>query len=269
MNITMRRAVGRVSDIDAGAAVIATVALACIATVAAATGAIVDVPEVWPLILLGAFVPGLSQLLVVRAVEAAGASRAGILFGMAPLFSALIAVSVFGEPLRWPLAVGTLLVVAGGASLAWESQRPGDYRALGAVLALTVAVGFGIRDNVARSVGGHVTASALAQATAIMLGAATFLVLNFLRQRSVLPRVRTAFRPYAPTGVVTAGAQATLFEALDRGRVTAVAPLVGTGVLWTVVFAAMFLGRSEPVGRRLVTVALLVVAGSALVGATR
>ena len=68
---------------------------------------------------------------------------------------------------------------------------------------------------------------------------------------------------------MTALAQATLFEALDRAPVTAVAPLVGTGVLWTVVFAAMFLGRSEPVGRRLVVVALLIVTRSALAGATR
>jgi hypothetical protein len=40
-------------------------------------------------------------------------------------------------------------------------------------------------------------------------------------------------------------------------------------VLWTVVFAAAFLGRSELVGRRLVVVALFVVAGGALVAATR
>jgi hypothetical protein len=48
-------------------------------------------------------------------------------------------------------------------------------------------------------------------------------------------RLRTAFWPYASSGVVTALAQATLFEALDR----------------------------------LFVVALLVVAGSTLVGATR
>jgi drug/metabolite transporter (DMT)-like permease len=71
------------------------------------------------------------------------------------------------------------------------------------------------------------------------------------------------------SGVVTAVAQTSLFEALDRARVTVVAPLVGTGVLWTVVFAAIFLGRSELIGRRLVMVALLVVAGGALVSATR
>jgi hypothetical protein len=40
-------------------------------------------------------------------------------------------------------------------------------------------------------------------------------------------------------------------------------------VLRTVVFAALFLGCSEFVGRRLVVVALLVVAGGTLVASTR
>jgi uncharacterized membrane protein len=68
---------------------------------------------------------------------------------------------------------------------------------------------------------------------------------------------------------VLAIGQGALFEALDRARVTVVAPLVGTGVLWTVVLAAIFIGRSELIGRRLIVVALLVVAGGTLVGVTR
>jgi drug/metabolite transporter (DMT)-like permease len=269
LNITMRRALARVADVDAGSAVIATVAFALVAATAVASSGDLDAGELWPFLLIGTFVPGLSQLLVVYAVQAAGASRAGILFGMAPLFSALIAIAAFGEPLRWPLAAGTLLVVAGGVALAWERERPVDYRAYGAVLAVTVAVAFGLRDNVARAVSEDVAADPLAQAAAIMLGASIVLLANLLRRPSAVPRLRTAFAPYASSGVVTALAQVALFEALDRGRVTVVAPLVGTGVLWTVVFAAIFLGRSELVGRRLVVVALLVVAGSALVGATR
>jgi drug/metabolite transporter, DME family len=269
LNVTMRRALTRVADVDAGSAVIATVALVLVSGTAVVSGAEVDVGELWPFLLLGAFVPGLSQLLVVHAVQAAGASRAGILFGMAPLFSALIAIAAFGEPFRWPLAAGTLLVVAGGVALAWERKRPLDYKAYGAVLAVTVAAAFGLRDNVARTVGEDVAADPLAQTTAIMLGASIVLLANILRRPSALPRLRAAFAPFALSGVVTALAYATLLEALDRGRVTVVAPLVGTGVLWTVVFSWLFLGRSELVGRRLLVVALLVVAGSTLVGATR
>jgi drug/metabolite transporter (DMT)-like permease len=269
LNITMRRGLARVADVDAGSAVIATLAFVLVATAAVAAGSDFDAVELWPFLLLGTFVPGLSQLLVVHAVRAAGASRAGILFGMAPLFSALIAIVAFGEPLRWPLAAGTLLVVAGGVALAWEGERPVDFRAYGAALAVMVAAAFGLRDNVARAVGENVVADALAHATAIMLGASIVLLANLVRRPSALPRLRAAFVPFATSGIVTALAQATLFEALDRARVTVVAPLVGTGVLWTVVFAAIFLGRSELVGRRLAVIALLVVAGSTVVAATR
>ena len=269
MNITMRRGLARVADVDAGSAVIAVVAFVLVAAAAVASGIEFDAAELWPFLLLGTLVPGFSQLLVVHAVQAAGASRAGILFGMAPLFSALIAIAAFDEPLRWPLVAGTLLVVAGGVALAWEGERPVDYRAYGAALAVGVAAAFGLRDNVARAVGEDVAADPLAQSTAIVLGASIVLVANLLRQPSALPRLRAAFAPFASSGVVTALAQVTLFEALDRMRVTVVAPLVGTGVLWTVVFAAIFLGRSELIGRRLVAVALLVVAGGTLVGATR
>ena len=269
LNITMRRALARAGDVDAGSAAIAVVAFVAVAAAAAVLGLGFDAGELWPFVLLGAFVPGLSQLLVVHAVRAAGAARAGILFGMAPLFSAAIAVVAFGEPLRWPLALGTLLVVAGGAVLAWEGEHPADYRAYGAGLAVAVAAAFGLRDNVARAATEDVVAEPLAQAAALMLGASVVLLANLLRQPAAFPRLRTAVRPFAASGIVTALAQVTLFEALDRARVTIVAPLVGTGVLWTVVFAAIFLGRSEPVGRRLFVVALLVVAGGALVGVTR
>jgi drug/metabolite transporter (DMT)-like permease len=269
LNITMRRGLARVADVDAGSAVIATLAFALVAAVAVASGSDFDAGDLWPFLLLGAFVPGVSQLLVVHAVQAAGASRAGILFGMAPLFSALFAIAAFGEPLRWPLAVGTLLVVAGGVTLAWEGERPAGYRAYGAVLAVTVAAAFGLRDNVARTVTEEVAADPFAQSTALMLGASIVLVANLVRRPSALQRLRGAFAPFASSGVVLAVGQVTLFEALDRAPVTVVAPLAGTGVLWTVVLAAIFLGRSELVGRRLVVVALLVVAGGTLVGATR
>ena len=265
----MRRGLAKIADVDAASAVIALVAFVGIAATALAAGSYFDAGELWPFLLLGAFVPGLSQLLVVHAVQAAGASRAGILFGMAPLFSALIAIVAFDEPLRWPLAAGTLLVVAGGVALAWEAERPVDYRAYGAALAVIGAAAFGLRDNVARAVTEEVAVDPLAQSTALMLGAAVVLTANLLRRPAALRRLRGASTPFVSSGIVLALGQATLFEALDRARVTVVAPLAGTGVLWTVVLAAVFLGRSELVGRRLVVVALLVVAGGILVGATR
>jgi drug/metabolite transporter (DMT)-like permease len=269
LNITTRRGLARSQDIEAGSAIITLVAFVVVAPFALGSGDAFDADELWPFLLLGAFVPGLSLLMVVHAVRAAGASRAGILFGMAPLFSALFAVIAFGEPFQLALAIGTLLVVAGGVVLALEGERPADYRAYGAALAVTVAAGFGLRDNIARAVGEDVSVDPLAQSTVVMLGGSLLLVANLLRRPSPFKRLRDAFLPFAASGVVLAIGQGALFEALDRARVTVVAPLAGTGVLWTVVLAAIFIGRSELIGRRLIVVTLLVVAGGTLVGVTR
>jgi uncharacterized membrane protein len=57
--------------------------------------------------------------------------------------------------------------------------------------------------------------------------------------------------------------------ALDAGEVTVVAPLNATQSLWAVLLAGAFLPRVEAVGLRLALAAVLVVAGGALVGATR
>jgi drug/metabolite transporter (DMT)-like permease len=269
LNITTRRGLARSQDIEAGSAIITLVAFAVVAPFALGSGDAFDAGELWPFLLLGAFVPGLSLLMVVHAVQATGASRAGILFGMAPLFSALFAVIAFGEPFQLALAVGTLLVVAGGVVLALEGERPADYRAYGAVLAVTVAAGFGLRDNIARAVGEDVSVDPLAQSTVVMLGGSLLLVANLLRKPAPFRRLRDAFLPFVWSGVVLAVGQGALFEALDRARVTVVAPLAGTGVLWTVVLSAIFIGRSELIGKRLIVVALLVVAGGTLVGVTR
>src|SRR5581483_8383532 len=116
LNITTRHGLARVADVEAGSAVMTAIAFVLVAVAAVATGSSLDARQLWPFLLIGVFVPGLSNLLVVRAVQAAGASRAGVLFGMSPLFSSLIAVFAFGEALRWPLVAGTLLVVGGGVS---------------------------------------------------------------------------------------------------------------------------------------------------------
>jgi DME family drug/metabolite transporter len=271
LNVAMRRGISRQHDVDAASVVISSTALAITAAVAFALGqAELDLRELWPFALIGLAVPGVSQIATVHAVHGAGASRAGILLGMGPLFSALFAIAAFGEPVRIPLVLGTLLVVAAGVTLAWERERPHDFRVVGAVVAIAVAVLFGVRDNVARTAADGVDAPALAQATVTIAAAALLLLVNLLFQRRPLVRLRrAAIGPYALAGAFTAGAQVTLYEALDRTRVTVVAPLAGTAVLWTVVFAALFLGASEVIGKRLVLVALMVVAGGTLVGATR
>ena len=83
---------------------------------------------------------------------------------------------------------------------------------------------------------------------------------------SVIIAIPVAF---AVAGLCLGLAYSALVAGLDRGRVSVVAPLNATQSLWAVVFAALFLGQSEAIGRRVTLAAVLVVAGGALIGIFR
>jgi drug/metabolite transporter (DMT)-like permease len=205
-------------------------------------------------------------------VRDAGPSRAAIVIGTAPIISAALAVAFLDEPLGPALAVATLLIVAGGALLAWEPARPAGFRVVGVVLALVCAVLFAVRDNLVREAADRGELAPLGATVATLvgaflaLGAATLVSRRATRSESRLGSVAVAF---VPAGLCLGLAYAALIEAFDRGRVTVVAPLNATQSLWAVLLAALVLGRSEAIGRRLVLAAVLVVAGGVLIGATR
>ena len=91
----------------------------------------------------------------------------------------------------------------------------------------------------------------------------------FRRRRAAAGALAAAAVPFFPAGATLAIAYAALLEAFDRGDVTVVAPLNATQSLWAVAFSAALIGRSEAIGRRLVLAAVLIVAGSATVAASR
>jgi drug/metabolite transporter (DMT)-like permease len=74
---------------------------------------------------------------------------------------------------------------------------------------------------------------------------------------------------FAAAGLALAVGYGALLAALDRGRVSVVAPLNATQSLWAPLFAWLAIGRGEMIGRRTVLAALLVVSGGALIGAVR
>ena len=72
-----------------------------------------------------------------------------------------------------------------------------------------------------------------------------------------------------PVGLLFGLSYLSLFEAYYRGRVTVVSPIVATESLWGVLLAAIFIGRSEKIGLRLVAGAICIVAGGALIAVVR
>ena len=255
--------------------IISTIGAALVIIAAAATGSFSrsTIHDLWPFAAIGAMVPGLSQLVFVRAIRDAGPARASVLIGTAPIIAAVLAVGFLGEPLGPVLAIATGLIVAGGTVLAWERSRPAGFRPIGVALALACAVLFAVRDNLVRAVSTDVDAAPLAAAAASLTGAALTLIviLLLIRRTAVLDlgRVRATIAPFAPAAALLGMAYVALIEAFARGTVTVVAPLNATQSLWAVVFAAVILGRSEAIGWRLMFAASLIVSGSILVGVTR
>jgi drug/metabolite transporter (DMT)-like permease len=187
---------------------------------------------------------------------------------MAPLVSVGIAISLLHEPVEAALIAGAVLIVAGGAALAGERVRPEGFRVAGLASAVIATVLFASRDNAIRWLAGRSAAAPpLVAAAATFLGGSLVMgVYVATRRRRGLARAGLAF---LPAGLCFGLSYVALFEAYYHGRVTVVSPLVATESLWGVLLAAVFLGRSELVGKRLVGGAALVVAGGALIGAFR
>ena len=222
----------------------------------------------WPFMLAGLLQPGIGQLLVTLAIRDAGASRASVVFGIAPLISVTIALVLLGEPLSVPLIVGAVLIVGGGVELARERGRPEHLRTIGLVYAFVVTVLFSARDNLLRWLSRGTAVPPGVAAAAALLGGTIVIVLVLAPRLRGRQRLHDAL-PFLVVGVLFGLSYVSLFEAYYRGRVTVVSPLIATESLWGVALSVLLIRRTEFVGRRLLLGALLVVAGGALIGAFR
>jgi drug/metabolite transporter (DMT)-like permease len=254
---------------------LATVCTVLGALVVALVAAAAEVPSrgvhagaAWPFLLAGVLQPGIGQLLVTLAIREAGASRASVVFGVAPLISVTIALLFLGEPASVPLIVGAVLIVAGGVELARERGRPEHLRAIGLLYAFAVTVLFSVRDNLLRWLSRSTDVPpAVAAAASIIGGTVVILVVLGPRLRG-RQRLHDAL-PFLGVGVLFGLSYISLFEAFYRGRVTVVSPLIATESLWGVGLAYLLIRHTEFVGRRLAIGAVLVVAGGVLIGVFR
>jgi drug/metabolite transporter (DMT)-like permease len=266
MSVALRMALQRESDAAIGTAATVLPAI-CVAVVAApleAPSRGLHLSGAWPFVLAGLLSPGAAQIFVTFAIRESGASRVSMAFGAAPLVSVTIALIFLGEPVRVPLVVGAVLVVAGGVELARERERPAHLARIGLLYAFAGAFLFAIRDNVVRhlAVGRTSVPPAVAAAAALVGGG--LLVLAWSRRG-----ISRRWLPFVPAGLLFGGSYVSLFEAYYRGRVSVVAPLVAAESLVGVALAVLLLRDSELVGRRLLLGAALIVAGGALIGAFR
>jgi drug/metabolite transporter (DMT)-like permease len=269
MSIALGFAVRRSRDVELGAFVTAFAGFLVCAAVAAIGREWGG--KLWPFLLAGLLAPGAAQVLFVLAVREAGPARASVIAGGAPLVAVTIAVIALHEPLKAPLAIGAVLIVAGGLALIAERVRPDSFRPIGLAFSFGCTVLFATRDNIVRRLASDTTVPPqLAAAATILAGATLMLVyLVVTRRARIAADLRREGLPYVLPGLLWGASYASLFEAFYRARVTVVSPLVATESLFSVLLAVLLLRRTELVGRHLVLGALLIVAGGALIGAFR
>lgn len=227
-----------------------------------------DLAQAWPFLLAGLLAPGLSQLLFTLAVRDAGASRASVMVGTAPLFAVAIALVFLDEPVVGGLLVGAALIVAGGIVLVVEPSRQSHIRRIGLLFAVGATVVFATRDALIRWLGTEATdvEPALAAFATVLSGVAV--IVAFCLVRGTRPSARAA-RAFAPAAACYGLSYLCLFEAFYRGRVSVVSPIIATEALWGVTISWLLLRRHERVGPRLFAGAALVVAGGVLIGVFR
>ncbi len=266
LRFALRRSPG--AEVGAFATTVTALAVAVIALVIRPPGA-GDAGGLALFFLVGMLAPGGSQLLFTMAVRDAGPSRTSVVVGAAPLISVVIAIAVLGEPAQAALIVGALLIVVGGILLVFERSRPAHYRIIGLVFALAGATLFAIRDNVVRWASHGTAVPPIPAATAALLGG-SLVILAYILVLGRPPGLGLGRAlPFVPVGLLFGLSYLSLFEAYYRGRVTVVSPIVATESLWGVLLSAVFIGRSERIGPRLVAGAICIVAGGALIAVLR
>jgi len=222
-------------------------------------------PESWPFMAASVAIHNAYFVLLLIAYRFGDLSQVyPIARGTSPMIVALFSGLVIGEELGWVQLAGAVLVAAGIGSLAGVGgggRRPVDRRGVFYALACGLTIGvFSLVDAVGVRRSGAV-ASFIVWLTA--LEAIPIAVFTLVRRRSRLVQSARVAGPRAVLGgVLAASAYATILWAYAHGPVAPVAALRETSVVMAALIGSLRLG--EPLGRRRVAAAVVVVAGVAL-----
>lgn len=242
--------------------------------------AIIALPAVAMVWLLGngilTYMGGRAQQYI--AISLVGASRVTPIVGGAALFAALYAILFtrfgvpgFNEHLNAPIAVGTVVVVAGlaltGGNLLRQSWGRDWHSVLGYALALSAAACYGAATLSGRVLS-NLYGSPLIMAAGSMFFATLVLLPLFGREASQsVKSSRWATLYLFLAGFAAACAVMSLYFAVTRegSSILVLSPIVSCNPLVTLLLARLFLRGNEAVTKELVIGTLMAVGGVTLV----
>ena len=211
--------------------------------------------------LVGLFYPAAVTVLTNESNRQLGPTLTGTIGSTAPLFATALAVLLLGETLTLPIVVGGAMIVGALVLMSWRGspRASGGWRLM---LPIGGAILRGLAQTLSK-VGLNLWPSPYA-ATLIsytVSGATIWGVTLARPAQEDAYRLKPGGAPwFIAAGIVNALAVFLLYEALHRGRVSVVAPLVALYPLFTLLYSALFL-RTEALTRRVVVGALCAVAG--------
>jgi drug/metabolite transporter (DMT)-like permease len=204
-----------------------------------------------------------------------GVGRSTPLLASAPLFAVMIAVAVTGEQLRLQTALGGALILGGLfvtlRSRAQDAAQPelSDRKRMiaGVAFAFGAAIAYGSSQVLTRHSVSDLAPPLVGSFIALLWGTIGFGLLSARSLRDRGSNFQRGAALFAGAGIFSAVGVMLMFQALSRGEVVVIAPVLATNPLFTLIMAALMLRGVERITATVVIGALLVVVGVVVLSA--
>ena len=221
----------------------------------------------WYFIISGLIQPAIVRFLHYTGIVRLGASRAGPVRSVTPLFAIALAFTFLGERPEAGVYLGSLLSVAGVWLTSTRREGESEWKAIHLAYPLGAAFLTAISQNFRKTglliMPNPFVATAVTITTSLVVFSLSLVATGQLRPTFQGDRKCLPF--YGAAAVVSATAQLLGYIALSEGDVSVVVPLINTNPLFIVLFSALFLRDLETVNARVAAGAVLIVTGIVLI----
>ncbi len=221
----------------------------------------------WYFIISGLIQPAIVRFLHYTGIVRLGASRAGPVRSVTPLFAIALAFTFLGERPDAGVYLGSFLSVVGVWFTSSRREGESEWKAIHLTYPLGAAFLTAISQNFRKTglliMPNPFVATAITITTSLIVFSLSLVATGQLRATFQGDRKCLPF--YGAAAVVSATAQLLGYIALSEGDVSVVVPLINTNPLFIVLFSALFLRDLETVNARVAAGAVLIVTGILLI----
>ncbi len=208
--------------------------------------------------LVGIFRPALSSALALSSIQHMGPTLTSALTASAPIFGAFWAIAVLGEQLTWPIAMGTLAVIAGAIVSAWNPAGVKRSWPLWALILPFGAAFIRATGHAVTKIGlGEVPSPSFAVFMGNTVSLASSTLAHKLQQRPVSGSF-ASWRWFIAAGIANALSIQFLNNALFAGTLLSTMPIVSASPIFTLLLGFFVFGREAITWRTIATIALIV-----------